>query len=53
MKQVDVVAAVLVVVGAPNWGLVAIADSTSLQPCSECSSARSRRSAPSSMAWWA
>ena len=43
MKQLDIVAAVLVVVGALNWGLVAVARSISSPPCSACASARSLR----------
>ena len=52
MKQIDVIAAVLVVVGALNWGLVAVARFDSSQRCSECSSVRSRRPVHSSTDWW-
>ena len=52
MKQIDVIAAVLVVVGALNWGLVAVARFDSSQRCSGCSSVRSRRPAHSSTGWW-
>ena len=43
MKQLDIVAAVLVVVGALNWGWFRSLGSISWPPCSACSSARPRR----------
>ena len=43
MKQIDVIAAVLVVVGALNWGLVAVAHFDLVAALFGMSSARSRR----------
>ena len=51
MKQIDVVAAVLIVVGAINWGLIAAARFDLVAACSGRSSVRSRRPAHFSKGW--